>query len=451
MENKRPNPIALTEQDITTYGRPTVIGFHDRNDSETLFPGTTHKDLLLKKYPGWEPFFADIPQYNDALSVCKQLIHFEQQHLPYVLKRAFQESVLNNMSEDMRKNPKEMLGVISFRPDALLYADKSIQSADFLAKAIQYNPNTRKMFFGMPGFDGVYHKTMFGENQRRHPVWDDITKWMKKEQSVWAPVRNIDPTYRMSAELATATYRSIFSKVLVDPVAHKFSLPTPETVRLSAVAAVRNLAWLKQNNPSCAQEFNQIEKDEYAKARDQLKQLAQAPENSILRNHLAEFCHKHDLQPEPEWSQEYQQATLTFQRAEPRSLVDIAIDNIQTTKEQKTYPQDAMFAVKNAMSSMAWTQINKRMDIAEFWQDVGQAVTEARSRLKTNNYPQNKSFSPAKDKQFIQDVQDITVNAPQRQLIRAHINEGIKAAQQRSLGLNKQAPQSHSEVEIGGR
>ena len=60
-------------------------------------------------------------------------------------------------------------------------------------------------------------------------------------------------------------------------------------------------------------------------------------------------------------------------------------------------------------------------------------------------------FSPAKNKQFIQDVQDITVNAPQRQLIRAHINEGIKAAQQRSLELNKQAPQSHSEVEIGGR
>lgn len=431
MAHKRPNPIALTDQEVLQFGKHTLLGYPDRNDTVEFIPGQFHQRILLAKQPQWEGVFNFSEEYQDAASVCKALVEVKNQHYPGLLERAMQEAILNNMSDGLRKNEHEMLGVISMRPDAYNFVDDSIKTQDFTCQAIRYNPNVLKVAYPLADFiperiNSTYVTSALHGLQLKHPVWDELEKWAKSPNVIWNPVRNIVPQYQMPADKALLAYHMLYNKAITSPVTHKFSLPTPATLRLPDVAAVRNMAWLKQNYPYLKTKFEQVEQTAYNRNKNTLKQLATPPENSLLREHLAEFCHKYNLQPEPEWEQEYQQIT---HQNKTQSAMDFALNTIRQSKENGTYPQTAVYAVRTAMMENHFLDTHKDTQFIQFWQDVGKEVTEARHRLNTRDYSkEDKLHTPQKDAQFLLDVKDATNIIPSKRMVRAQINSGIEIA-----------------------
>lgn len=169
-----------------------------------------------------------------------------------------------------------------------------------------------------------------------------------------------------------------------------------------------------------------------------------AVRNSVVRENLAEFGYhaiafqkeyepfreSQKIAPDTTWMAEYQKYQYQVQMHDSQRLYALNLymqQDKQSTpgKDGNTYPQSYIYEMREIHNRMPIDAMNAQLDVAAFWQDVGQTVVDARIRLKNNDYDPNSAWTRQNDRVFINEVKETIRANPQKMFIREQINGRI--------------------------
>lgn len=436
------NPLMLTpaEKEIIAEYK-----LSQNNIYEDVFPAVANPD----NYEMSTLLDAPNPTYNSIREVIQALAEVEENQ---TLSKDEQEhaaaQVYAHMSEEVHNNRDDMLALTAYRPDAMLWAPHEMINTSFLQEAIQYNPLAFHLADEcVPSTSSLidtYRDVLFGEGHKQHPVLEDMG--IHKE---FTPL--ISPKCDMDTLCFATHYRDAFKKVLLDQPGHtpyidmdKHIVKTSPTIDF-LVLCEQYMAQEALGTTLSGLELEDFMDDRisaYNEVRNQLEPLA--VRNSLVRENLAEFGYQaivfqnqyeplnesQRVVPETSWMLEYQKYQHKVQMHDTQRLYDL---NLQMEQDKQfapgtqgnTYPQSYIYEMREIHGRMPVDAMNAQMDVAAFWQDVGQAVVDARLRIKNNDYPQNAAWTRQNDRVFINEVKETFKANPQKQFIRDNINQGI--------------------------
>ena len=452
------NPLMLTpaEKEIIAEYK-----LSQNNIYEEVFPAVANPD----NYEMSDLLNTPNPTCNSIQEVIQALAEVEENQ---TLSKNEQEQAIAqiyaHMSEEVRNNRDDMLTLTAYRPDAMLWAPHEMITASFLQEAIQYNPLTFHLADecvpSTASLIDTYRNVLFGEGPKQHPVLEDMG--IHKE---FVPL--ISPKCDMDKLCFADSYREAFKKVLLDQSGHtpyidmdRQIVKTSPTIDF-LVLCEQHMAQEALGTTLSGLELEDFMDDRisaYNEVRNQLEPLA--VRNSLVRENLAEFGYQaivfqNQYEPlnesqrivsETSWMLEYQKYQHKVQMHDSQRLYDL---NLQMEQDKQfvpgtkgnTYPQSYICEMREIHGRMPVDAMNAQMDVTAFWQDVGQAVVDARIRLKNNDYAPNSAWTRQNDRIFINEVKETIRANPQKMFIREQVNGRINQ-------IKEQHQQNQSKEEI---
>lgn len=365
--------------------------------------------------------------------------------------------IYNYMALEVVGNRDSMLLIASYRPDAVLWAPEWMVDREFAKEAIKYNPMTAytmpQDLVSQPSVIEAYEKAVFGNGYERHPGLKDIeipfennnnlmvspnalramcnlTDYQKAVRSVFAHLDKQAITIDGDRQLVTATspasYIALCEKEL--PVVH-FDDPAngPDYVI-----------------PDVIDRMNALKIQEYEKGVESQQLQKAALTNSVVRERLAEFCFAYDLSPEPQWMSEYMKIQEADRAAAMHTLYELGHqlsweqDNARRGQQSSAYPQQFVQTVSDLQTKLSLDVVKQQINLPEFWQDVGVAMSEAHSRAKSNQYPENSQHSFESDRAFFVGTRQLARTHQDSAFIKENIQLGINEERKRNISHERE-------------
>lgn len=445
--NRYSNPLMLTpvEKEIIAEYKLSQNDIY-----EEIFPPIANPD----DYALSTLLLASDVTYNSVEDVIQALSQVEQNHSLSAEELKLQVAqIYAHMSDDIRTNRDDMMALTAYRPDAILWAPYEMVNHDFIREAIRYNPlvfhTAKECVPSMTPAIDTYRDVLFGEGPKVHPTLAEMGIQQKF-------VTLISPACDMDELCSSASYREAFKKVLLDQPGHTPYIDIDrQVVRTSPtmdflVLCEQHTAQSVVGGPLSSLELEDYMDDRIAAYNAVKRELPNlAVRNSVVRENLAEFGYhaiafqrkyepfreSQKITPDTTWMAEYQKYQYKIQMHDSQRLYALNL-YMQQDKQSppgengNTYPQSYIYEISELHGRMPLEAMNAQMNVAEFWQDVGRAVVDARIRRKENDYPSDLLWTKQSDRVFINEVKETIRDNVQKQFIRTQVNAGILQAQQ---------------------
>lgn len=457
--NRYSNPLMLTpwEKEIIAEYKLSQNQIYEEVFPLVANPDNYEYSLLLEGTDS---------KYNSVQDVIRALVEIEQkQSLPPAEQKLQIAQVYANMSEAIVHNREDMLALAAYRPDAVLWAPYEMVNPEFIKEAMQYNPLVfhvaDECITKLNTTIDAYRNVLFVEGTKQHPVLTDMG--IHKD---FVPL--ISPKCEMNKLYSSDGYIEAFKKVLLDQPGHTPYLDEDrQIVKTSPAIDFMVLCEHYIAHDILGGSMSDLEMEHfmddriyaYNAVRSQLEPLA--VRNSLVRDNLAEFGYQaivyqqqyeldhesHKVVPETAWRPEYQLYAHKVQMHDSQRLyaLNLYMGYEKATPQGQngnTYPQPYINEMRDIHNRQSLDEINAHLDAAAFWQDVGWAVVDARSRLNNNTYAEGCAWTRQKDGLFLGNVEEALGRNVHKAFIKDNVNTGIAHAKMGFTRLEEE--HSHS-------
>ena len=316
------------------------------------------------------------------------------------------ESEYIRMSDEMRKNPDEMLTLIAWRPDTILWVDPSVyeQRPDFAIQAMQRNPLVYEMLpqevQQNPAIVDKYRDILYGNGFVQDPTCDfnveerarenvaamydmehmsavdlECLDMEEVEEAVQEEMYRIavpDVNFRKNPSCTDELmftkegYEKIFGEVLMHPTAH----PIQDTYYdgYTGSKALQFIAVCERQLPH--EMCYEARINAYQSNLDAIRNNAT---DDYTRIYLAEFCDKHGLEAQPEWQTEYD---LIKQGRNPFDLITLRDLASRLDRYNNLYNVDYKTACTPAVMMDMWPieTIEQNIDLQKWGEAFGEFI-----------------------------------------------------------------------------
>lgn len=370
-------------------------------------------------------------------------------------------SEYTRMSDELKRNPDEMLTLIAWRPDTILWADPSIfeQQPDFAIKAMQHNPLVYDMLPAEvqkePAIVDIYRNVLYGNGFIQHPScaesledraraivekeygidkmsaverecvdYSELQEEIKdKMYSLSAPEINfrLNPACSTAAMFTKEGYEQVFGLVISDVESHQ--LAKTYYGDYTGSKSLQFLAMCESQLPPDVIRDAKI--SAYNNNLEVIKE--QAANSDVARTYLAQFCHTHDLPAEPEWQSEYDLVQRGVNPFDLRELGNIG-NRIDT---------NSGFEMLIKMSNIPAEILEQQVDLQHFGQIFGAAIA-------SESYWEGKSNLSDKATNWVKEY----ITSPQAQeTILTAIHDGYDKEMTEIERLEKEGPDGYGEYD----
>lgn len=310
------------------------------------------------------------------------------------------------MSDEMRKNPDEMLTLIAWRPDTILWVDPSIyeQRPDFAIQAMQRNPLVYEMLpqevQQNPAIVDRYRDILYGNGFVQDPTCNFSVEerarenvaamydleymsaasfeciYMKKyEEAVEEEMHRIpvpDVNFRKNPSCTDELmftkegYEKIFGEVLMHPTAH----PIQDTY-YNGYTGSKALQFIAVCETQLPHEMcHEARINAYQSNLNAIRNNATDDYTKVC---LAQFCDKHGLEAQPEWQTEY---NLIKQGHNPFDLITLRDLACRLDKYNNLYNVDFKTAQLPVVMMNTWPieTIEQNIDLQKWGETFGEFI-----------------------------------------------------------------------------
>lgn len=334
------------------------------------------------------------------------------------------ESEYIRMSDEMRKNPDEMLTLIAWRPDTILWVDPSVyeQRPDFAIQAMRRNPLVYEMLpqeiQQNPAIVDKYRDILYGNGFVQDPTCnfsveerarENVAVMYDMEHMSMVDLECLDPReleeaveeemYRIAVPdvnfrknpsctdelmFTQEGYEKIFGNVLMNPTAHPI-----QEVYYEGYTGSRALQFIAVCETQLPHEMcYEARINAYQSNLDAIRNNAT---DDYAKVYLAQFCDKHGLEAQPEWQTEY---NLIQQGHNPFDLITLRDLAYHLDNDNHLYNIDLNTAKLPVEMMNTWPieTIEQNIDLQKWGHALGELIAEqaalrdvqeVRSDLKT--------------------------------------------------------------------